>query len=149
MEIQLVIFQLAGEYFGVDIAAVESISKLQTITSVPHAPDFIEGVTNMRGSVMPVVDLRKRFGLPAADTSKESRIVTITMNEVKIGMVVDAVSEVLRISEKQIVPPPTLVANINAAHVAGIILVEERLVILLDLVKVLTIGEFETLAGLA
>jgi len=98
MERQLVVFTLAHEHYGVDIAAVESIIKLQPITVVPRAPAFIEGVTNLRGSVLPVMDLRKRFGLGStAETAekeqKDRRIVVVALEGVKVGMIVDAVTE--------------------------------------------------------
>jgi purine-binding chemotaxis protein CheW len=138
MERQLVIFNLADEYYGVDIAAVEGIIKLQTITVVPHAPRFVEGVTNLRGKVLPVIDLRKRFGLTQGQETKDSRIVTVDVHGLKVGMVVDGVSEVLRVPEEAIEPPSPIVTTVDSAFITGIAKVAERLIILLDLGKVLT-----------
>ncbi len=143
MEHQLVVFDLAGEHYGVDIAVVEGIIKMQAITAVPHAPSFVEGVTNLRGKVLPVIDLRKRFGLPDTGTTRDSRIVVVEMNGTTVGMVVDGVSEVLRISAEAVEPPSPIVTTVDSAFIRGIAKVGERLVILLDLSKVLT-GEETT-----
>jgi len=153
MERQLVVFELANEHYGVDIAAVESIIKMQPITAVPQAPAFVEGITNLRGSVLPVMDLRKRFGLGSkeshAETGREDkRIVVTSMDGMKIGMIVDAVSEVLRVQEEAIEPPPPMVTTINSAFITGIAKVGERLIILLDLAKVLTVSEKDEMANL-
>ena len=150
MEKQLVIFKLANEHYGVDIASVESIIKTQPIACVPHAPDFVEGVTNLRGSVLTVIDLRKRFGLKKQAISQDSRIVVVAIGNVKIGMIVDSVSEVLRIPQDAIEPPPPMVTTIESMFITGIAKIESRLVIMLDLQKILTLeeqGELEVLAA--
>ena len=92
-EQQLVVFDLSTEAYGVDIGAVREIIRLQDITRVPRTPEFVEGVINLRGKVIPVVDLRKRFGLPAEDESKENRIVVVDIGAQDIGVIVDAVTE--------------------------------------------------------
>ncbi len=145
MEQQLVVFDLAGEHYGVDIAAVEGIIKLQAITTVPHAPAFVEGVTNLRGKVLPVIDLRKRFGLSQAQATRDSRIVVVEMNGATVGMVVDGVSEVLRVSAEAVEPPSPIVTTVDSAFIRGIAKVGERLVILLDLGKVLSVEESASL----
>jgi purine-binding chemotaxis protein CheW len=151
MEHQLVVFELANEHYGVDIAAVESIIKLQPITVVPHAPAFVEGVTNLRGSVLPVIDLRKRFGLPGEELTRDNRIMVVAIDGTKVGMTVDAVSEVLRVPEDSIEPPPPMVTTVDSAFITGIAKVaslessegrsDARLVILLDLSRVLSLQE--------
>lgn len=141
MERQLVIFNLSGESYGVDIAAVEGIIKMQAITVVPHAPKFVEGVTNLRGKVLPVIDLRKRFGLAQAKETRDSRIVTVDVQGLKVGMVVDGVSEVLRIPEEAIEPPSPIMSTVDSVFITGIAKAAERLIILLDLGKVLTVAE--------
>jgi purine-binding chemotaxis protein CheW len=138
METQLVIFELANETYGVDIASVEGIVKIQPITRMPQAPSFVEGVTNLRGSVLPVIDLRKRFGIDNQEITEHSRIVIVFMDTVKIGMIVDAVSEVLRIPDSSIEPTPPIVTTINQQYIRGIAKLEGRLIILLDLNKVLS-----------
>jgi len=145
MENQLVVFDLGNEHYGVDIGAVESIIKMQEITVVPHAPQFVEGVTNLRGTVLPVIDLRKRFGLPVEESTRETRIVVTEMAGITAGMVVDGVSEVLRVLEGAIEPPSPLVMTIDSGFITGIAKVDERLVILLDLGKVLSLEELADL----
>lgn len=148
MESQLVIFELAGEHYGMRIDTVESIVKLQDITKVPHAPDFVEGVTNMRGTVLPVIDLRKRFGLTRQEATKDSRIIVVEVNQTKVGMTVDAVTEVLRVQDENVAPPSPLVTTIDSAFIIGIAKVGERLIILLDLARVLTSGEQKKLEAM-
>lgn len=135
---QLVIFTLAGEFFGLPIDRVESIIKPQAITVVPHARPYVVGVTNLRGTVLPVIDLRRRFQLPMGEQSADQRIMVVLFNEEKIGLQVDSVTQVLRVPLSAIEPPPPLVtAFVHSAFVTGIAKVDERLVILLDLEKVL------------
>ena len=141
MEQQLVVFEVANEHYGVDIAAVESIIKVQTITKVPHAPAFVEGITNLRGTVLPVIDLRKRFGLAAVESDRDTRIVVVDVNGTKVGMVVDGVSEVLRVPSEAIEPPSPIVVTTASQFVTGIAKVGERLVILVDLGRVLSVEE--------
>jgi purine-binding chemotaxis protein CheW len=142
MERQLVIFDLMNEHFGIDIATVDGIIKMQEIINVPHAPSFVEGVTNLRGHVLPVVDLRKRFDLPSTETTRDTRIVVVNLEEnKKVGMIVDAVSEVITIPEDAIEPTPPIVTSIDSAFITGIAKIGERLVILLDLAKVLSTQE--------
>lgn len=148
MENQLVILGLANEHYGVDIGAVESIIKLQPITAVSHAPRFVEGITNLRGAALPVIDLRKRFGLPAEKTTKETRILVIEMDGTPTGMMVDAVTEVLRVPEEAIEPPSPIVLTADSAFITGIARMGERLIILLDLNKVLSPEEHASLQTL-
>lgn len=146
MEKQLVIFTLAGEQFGIDIASVESIIKLQRITSVPQAPDFVEGITNLRGAILPVINLERRFGLPAQPQTAETRIVVASMGSLKIGMIVASVSEVLNVEDSLIEPPPPIATSINTEFITGVAKIDSRLIILLDLGRVLTSDE-QTLAS--
>ncbi len=137
MDYQIVIFELASELFGLQIAAVESIIKLQPITQVPHAPSFVEGVTNLRGNVLPVIDLRKRFGFEAMQVDKNSRIIVVNVDKVKVGMLVDAVKEVLTISEQAVEPAPSITMTVDSNFITGIVKITKNLVILLNLDKVL------------
>ena len=141
MEKQLVVFELANENFGVDISAVESIIKMQAITVVPQAPEFVKGVINLRGKVLPVIDLSTRFGLPTTEDTKASRIVVVSMEGKEVGMVVDGVSEVITTSDEAIEPVPAMVSSVNSTFLVGIVKIDERLVILLDLGKVLSADE--------
>lgn len=147
MEQQLVVFDLANEHYGVDIAAVEGIIKMQTITAVPRASAFVRGVTNLRGKVLPVIDLRQRFGLAAETPTRDSRIVVVEIPAtapgggvigVTVGMVVDGVSEVLRVSAEVIEPPSPLVTTVDSAFLKGIAKMDQRLILLLDISRVLS-----------
>ena len=113
MENQIVVFELGSEYFGVDIAKVESIIKMQPITQLPHTLEFVEGVTNLRGKVLPVIDLRKRFALESREADKNSRIIVVCVEQIEIGMVVDAVSEVMTISEQAVEAAPAITTTIR------------------------------------
>jgi purine-binding chemotaxis protein CheW len=148
MERQLVVFDLGSEHFGVNINIVDGIIKMQKITSVPRSPDFVEGITNLRGAVLPVIDLRKRLHMPVTETTHDTRIVVVNMDSTKIGMIVDAVTEVLTIEDDIVEPPPPMVTSVETSFITGIAKVDDRLVILLDLAKVLSSGEKEALSGL-
>lgn len=143
---QLVVFRLANEFYGVDIGAVNTIIRMQEITEIPQTPSFVEGVINLRGSIIPVIDLRMRFGLPVEETTKASRIVVVESSGQMIGMVVDAVAETLRLSADDIEPPSPVIASVDAEYLRGVGKQENRLVILLDLSKVLTAREVDSLA---
>jgi len=142
-EIQLVVFELAGESYGVEISRVQDINRMQEITEIPHAPESVVGVINLRGRVIPVVDLRTRFGMPGAEHTKSTRIVVVQMGEEPIGMIVDAVSQVLRIPTKIIEPPSPVLSGVDSRYLRGIAKLEDELVILLDLDYVLSKDEQE------
>jgi len=144
-EQQLVVFDLSSEAYGVDIGAVREIIRLQDITKVPRTPEFVEGVINLRGKVIPVVDLRKRFGLPAEEESKENRIVVVDIGAQDIGVVVDAVTEVLRIATESVEPPASVITTADSEYLLGIAKLDSRLIILLDLERVLTETEHSSL----
>jgi purine-binding chemotaxis protein CheW len=140
-ERQLVVFQLGAELYGVEISRVHEIIRLQSVTRVPRAPAFVEGVINLRGKVIPVVDLRRRFGLPTAEHSRASRIVVVELGDQVGGIVVDGVSEVLRVNTATIEPPSPVVAGIDSEYLHGIAKLTDRLVILLDLDRILARDE--------
>jgi purine-binding chemotaxis protein CheW len=142
MDQQVVVFKLADEHYGINITAVDSIIELQAITVVPQAPAFVEGVIRLRGNLLPVVDLRKRFGLKIKDYSKDSRIIVVSINASKIGMIVDAVLEILYTPEETVDLPHSLVETTNDTLITGILKVKKNLIILLDFGKVLNQNEF-------
>lgn len=137
-ETQLVVFDLASEYYGVDIGDVREIIRMQLITRVPGAPSYVEGVINLRGRVVPVVDLRKRLKLNVGEQTKESRIVVVDIAGRDVGVVVDAVTEVLRVPLTSIEPPSSMITNSDSDYLRGIAKLESKLIILLDLNKVLS-----------
>lgn len=132
-----VTIKLDKEYYGISIDAVLSIEKPGQATRVPNAPNHIIGLINLRGEVVPIIDLRTRLAMETKDYDKNSRIVVVTLNEIVAGLVVDASSEVLEIEDESIDKPPTSVGNQSMEYVNGIGKVGDRLVILLDLEKVL------------
>ena len=144
-EEQLVVFRLGREAYGVDIGQVQGIERMQPITKVPHTPNFVEGVINLRGQVTPVITLRTRFGLETTENTKETRIVVVRMEEAWVGLVVDAVEGVLRITSDQVEPPSELVTTVEAEYLRGIAKVEDSLLILLDLKKILSWQETRAL----
>lgn len=143
--LQLVSFNLGDEEYGVDILRVQEINRMVHITRVPKAPEFVEGVINLRGKVIPIVDLRKRFGLCAKPHDKNTRIIVVDIDGRTVGLIVDGVSEVLRFSMDTIEPPPPMVTGVDAEYIWGVGKLEDRLLILLDLSKVLANEEKEYL----
>jgi len=144
--LQLVTFSIGEEEFGVDILSVQEIIRMMDITKVPRAPDFVEGVINLRGKVIPIIDLRKRFGLSTRDHDKHTRIIVIEINNMIVGFVVDSVSEVLRIPASTVEPPPPVVSGLESEYISGVGKLEDRLLILLDLNKLLS-GEEQDMLG--
>jgi len=147
--LQLVTFKLAKEEYSIDILRVQEIIRHMELTRVPKAPDFVDGVINLRGRVIPVLDLRKRFGLPVNEKTDETRIIVVDINDKTVGFKVDAVSEVLRLAADKVEPPPSLVAGIDSEYIKGVGKMEGRLIILLDVSKILTSCEKESLAAVA
>ncbi len=135
---QFVIFKLGEESYGVDIGSVREIITMRPITRVPKAPSYVEGVINLRGRVIPVIDLRFRLGLESAEARHSARIVVVEVQSNTVGMIVDGVSEVLRISPEDIqVVPSSIVSGVDSAFLMGVAKLENRLVILLSLEEVL------------
>ncbi len=147
-EVQLVIFRLGEDFFAMLISNVNEIIRLQKITPVPKAPPFVEGVTNLRGRVIPVIDLRQRFGLPPREESTSARIIVADHEGKLIGMMVDRVDEVLTVSADAIEPPDEMVVSVDSQFLAGIVRLEDRLIILLDQEQVLTPSEIKLLHGM-
>ena len=142
--IQLVVFRLGEEYFGVDIAQVQEINRLTEVTKIPQAPDFIEGVINLRGKIIPIIDLRRRFNFPgASEHSKDTRIVVVETGGLTAGLVVDAVTEVLRLEREQIMPTPEVVSSaVENRYIEGVaLLADKRLLILLNTYKIFSESE--------
>lgn len=143
--IQLVTFRIGEEEFGVDILAVQEIIRMMQITMVPRAPEFIEGVINLRGKVIPVINMRTRFNKPALSQDANTRIVVMELENKIVGFLVDGVSEVLRIPESTVEDPPPVVAGIGSEYIRGIGKLDNRLLILLDLEHLL--GSIDFMPG--
>lgn len=142
-EEQYVIFRLVGEEYGINIMNVTEISPYQEIVKIPNVPDFIEGVINYRGQVIPIICLGKRFGLDKQETDKNTRIIVINLKDKQIGFVVDEASQTMKIDETQIDPASTISASVHMKYIYGIGKVDNRLVVLIDLERVLTDEEMD------
>lgn len=134
---QLVVMRLASEDYGVEITHVREIIRIQNITEVPQAPAYVEGIINLRGAVIPVVDLRKRFGLEIAEESAETRIVVVDVREHTVGLIVDGVTEVITVPASSVEPVGNLAAASITSDLRGIVNLPEKLIILIDLENLL------------
>jgi len=129
---QLVSFKLSDETYGIEITKIREIILVGQITRVPETPHYIKGLINLRSSVIPVIDLRARFSLAENELTEDSRIMVLNVGRRTIGIVVDSVNEVLRVSEEQISPAPPTVASMGNQYMTGLVRLEEQLLILLD-----------------
>jgi purine-binding chemotaxis protein CheW len=143
MDEQLVIFTLAGESYGVGVGYVQSIMQMPPITVVPGAAGSIEGVINLRGAMVPVVDLRVRFELPPAPEGHKKVVVVIELSGLAIAMVVDRVTDVIKIAADLIEPPSPLLNSGSNAYVRGLAHLGERVIILLDLDRIFSFDEYQ------
>lgn len=146
--LQLVTFNLVQEEFGVDILRVQEIIRMLPITKVPNSPSFVEGVINLRGKVIPVIDMRKRFSLTQNKYDARTRIMVMELLGQVVGFVVDGVSEVLRIPTSTVEDPPAVVAGVGSEYIKGVGKLNDRLLILLDLDKLLDSEEHNSLASI-
>ncbi len=142
---QIVGFRLADEEYGLDIMKVQEIILIGAITKVPQVPEYVKGLINLRGHVIPIVDLRRRFELPESGQLEDARIIVVNVRKKMIGILVDSVNQVTRVTDDQIEPPPTSVTGINNEFITGLVKFEDRLVIQLDIERLLTAGEDEAL----
>ncbi|MFZ5352058.1 MAG: chemotaxis protein CheW [Bacillota bacterium] len=135
---KFVVFRLDNEEYGIDILRVKEIKEMIGITRVPKAPYFVRGVMNLRGDVIPIVDLRKKFNLPEAKDTENSRIIIVTVDDLTVGLVIDSSSEVLEISNDLIEDAPSSIGSVEQSNIFGIGKVNNRLIILLDVVRILS-----------
>ncbi len=134
--LQLVTFKLGDEEYAIDILKVQEVNRMVDITAVPNSIDYLEGVINLRGRVIPVINLRKKFGLSSKNLDTQSRIMVVDVGTT-VGLIVDSVSEVLRISPDTVEPPPHMTGSIESDYIRGIGKLHDRLLILLDIDKLL------------
>lgn len=146
--LQLVSFTIGHEEFGVDILKVQEINRMIEITQVPNSPEFVDGVINLRGRVIPVISLRKKLGLDRIEHDRNTRIIVVDLSGKTIGFIVDSVSEVLRIPRNITEPPPAIATGVNSDYITSIARLEDRLLILLDLEKTLLGDEKKELQAL-
>jgi purine-binding chemotaxis protein CheW len=146
-ERQLVIFRLGTEEFGVDIGKVREIIKLEDITKIPNTEEYINGVINLRGKIIVIIDLAKKLNLAANGHNKDTRIIVIEVNQSTIGMIVDGCNEVMRLSSDHIESAPEIVRKkLSQDYLEGVGMLKDRLIILLDLAKVIGEAEIDKVA---
>jgi|SRR5690625_454559 len=142
---KVIVFQLKNEEYAVSVKQVSSIERMQKITRVPQTTNFIKGVINLRGVVTPIVDLRVRFGIEETAFTDSTRIIIVYLDDMEVGLIVDAANDVIDISKEAVEPPPEVVGSVNVDYVEGVVKYNDRLLILLNLQKVLTKDDLEEL----
>jgi purine-binding chemotaxis protein CheW len=133
--IQLVGFRLGDEDYAIAITKIQEIILMKPITRIPEVPHFIEGLINLRGVVIPIINLRKRFGMPHRDQDEETRTIVVSLDDKTIGCVVDAVTRVMRVTEDQIQQAPTALMAVSQRYISGLAKLDDRLLIVLDVEK--------------
>ncbi|HET7313516.1 chemotaxis protein CheW [Salinisphaera sp.] len=138
---EVLVFNLGGEEYAVDILKVQEIRGYANVTRIANVPEFIKGVTNLRGEIVPIVDLRLKFALGTADYTEQTVVIVLNIGERVVGVVVDSVSDVIGLSAKQIKPAPEFGAQMNTAYLEGLASVDERMLILIDVEAMMTSRE--------
>ncbi|WP_099158118.1 chemotaxis protein CheW [Virgibacillus ndiopensis] len=147
---KVIVFQLKDEEYAVSVQQVGSIERIMPITRVPQTANFVKGVINLRGVVTPIIDLRVRFGMEDTDFSESTRIIIVYMDDMEVGLIVDAANDVIDIPESAIEPAPEVVGTVDVDYIEGVAKLDNRLLILLDLQRVLSkeeINELKTVEG--
>ena len=135
---QLVSFRLGGEEYGIEITKIQEIILMGEIARIPQTAVYVKGLINLRSNVIPVIDLPLRFGMEESPVTDETRIMVVNVEDRTVGLIVDAVSQVLRVSQGQISPPPPTVAGLGREYLTGLVKFENRLLILLEIEKILS-----------
>lgn len=147
-ENQYVVFKLGKEEYGIDIMNVKEIGPYQESVKIPNAPKFLEGVVNYRGNVIPIVNLKKRFNLDNSQFDGNTRIIVINLKDRQIGFIVDEASQTIRLNQSDIDPTPDLISDVDRRYITGVGKLDNRLIILMDLEKVLTEDEKEKIENM-
>lgn len=134
---QYVVFRLDGQLYGADISVVREVSYVTAITHLPNTPAYVEGVIDLRGEVMPVIDIRKRLGLPTRQADGETRIMILNVGDMPSALVVDGVDQVFTVNDEQIVPPDSRVVMAGQDYVVGVARSAEKLVVIMDLARLI------------
>lgn len=148
-QLQLVSFMVGDELFAVDILRVHEINRMMALTKVPQSPPGVEGVINLRGRIIPVLDLRKQFGFDANEAGEQTRIIVIEVRENTIGFIVDSVREVMRINRNIVEPSPQMGTTIDSSYVAGVAKLDDQLLILLELENLMSNESLGRISGVA
>lgn len=143
--LQQVVFRLDNEEYGLDIMKVNGIEKYQEVVKVPNAPEYIEGMINLRGEVLPIFNLRTKFNLVKKAYDDDTKIIVVYTKEIKVGFIVDSVAEILQIDEEDVELAPTIVAGINRKYIKSIAKIDKRMIVLVDIDLLVTDEEKITL----
>lgn len=146
-DFKVIVFQLLDKEYGIPVSQVLYIEKIDHITRVPGAVPFVKGVINLRGVIIPIIDLRLRFDLEEADYSESTRAIIVSINDMEVGLIVDSANDVIDISPSCIEPPPEVVGSVEVAYIKGVAKLDKRLLILIDLEKVLNISDLQEVVG--
>ncbi|AIE59674.1 chemotaxis protein CheW [Bacillus methanolicus] len=146
-DIKVIVFQLMDKEYAIPVSQVQSIEKVPPITRVPGTSSFVKGVINLRGVVTPIIDLRKRFGFPEVSYHENTRVIIVSMEDIEVGLIVDAANDVIDIPANSIEPPPEVVGGLDEDYIKGVAKIDKRLLILLDLGRVLKSDEITVSAG--
>ena len=146
---QLVTFQLGVETYGIDIMEVEGIVKIENVRAIPNAPAYVEGIFNLRGEIIPVINLHKRFHLKSAELTEEDRLlsgfVIINLNGMHLAVIIDKVSRVITVSPDEIQPPPQMISGIGAEYIEGVVHKDDGYLIILDIERLFDLKELAQL----
>ena len=148
-QLQLVSFTVGDELFAVDILRVQEINRMMSLTKVPQSPPGVEGVINLRGRIIPVLDLRVQFGFPKSEQSEHTRIIVIEVKGSTIGFVVDSVREVMRINSNIVEPSPQMGTSIDSSYVSGVAKLDDQLLILLELENLLSTESLKSITNMS
>ncbi|MBP1904167.1 chemotaxis protein CheW [Paenibacillus turicensis] len=145
-ELKVIVFKLGEEEYGIEVDAVQTIERMMPITRVPKTLSFVKGVINLRGVVIPVIELRGRFGLPSVEYTDQTRIIIVSMNEIEVGFIVDSANDVIDLNSDLIDAPPDVVGGVKAKYLRGVARIsEERLLVMLNLSEELNRAEISQL----
>jgi len=144
-EMKVIVFRLDNEEYGVSVQQVKSIERMEHITRVPNTPPFVKGVINLRGVVIPIIELRVRFGINQKEYNESTRIIIVNVDDLEVGLIVDAANDVIDIPVNAIEPPPKVVGGVESIYLRGVAKLADRLLILLNLDKVLSTDEIKQL----
>ncbi|MFP4373648.1 MAG: chemotaxis protein CheW [Spirochaetaceae bacterium] len=148
-DLQLVTFELGGETYGIDIMQVEGIVQVQQIRPIPYAPEYVEGIFNLRGEIIPVINLHRRFRLKQMDLSEEDKLlsgmVILAIDDMHLAVMIDKVSRVVRVKQDEVQPPPQMISGIGAEYIQGVVNNEDNYLIILDARRLFNMRELEQL----
>lgn len=147
-EIKVIVFQIKGKEYAIPVHQVRAIEKVLHITRVPRTVTFVKGVINLRGVITPIIDLRARFEIEESEYTENTRIIIVSLEDMEVGLIVDAANDVVDIPSSHIEPQPQVVGTVEAEYISGVAKVEKRLLILVNLEKILNPEELKESIGI-